>query len=203
MTARNKLAEARFFSDKMSRTEIGSTEFRFYASASVSAFYSSTQHLLYDYARKFWPSITAKEYVDAEHLTLLAKATGNEKATKFVGWYNKLWGRMKQNDEVKAVLEARTMEIHRGSPPLLFDVSLLDQVDITDQLEYGVMSPRGVFSSSGSRLPTPEQIHAVPGNRTAVFFPSYKTKQVLDTLSSAIDFVEKLVDEAESQFGSP
>lgn len=204
MTARGKMAEAQFFLDNLRRTELGSAEFRYNASACTSALYSSIQHLLYDYAKKFWPSITGNEYIDAYHVALLAKTTGNEEATNFVEWYNKLEGRINSNPDSKAALEARKMEIHRVSPPLAFHAVTWEQaIDIADRLEYGIMSPQGIFTSSGAQRPTSTQLQAVQGSTTAVFFRSYATRQVPDTLNAAADFIKSLIDEAESRFGPP
>lgn len=120
MTARTKLAEAKFFLGKLSETDHGSAAFRYNTSACASALYSSTQHLLYDYAKKFWPSLTQDDYIDAYHVALLARATGNKTASDFVDWYNKLEGRIKSNPDANAALQARRAETHRTSPALFF-----------------------------------------------------------------------------------
>lgn len=73
LTAKGKLDEARFFLERIRSSDLGSDEFRFYASACASAMYGSVQHLLYDYAKKYWPSADTGDYLDASSFLLRKK----------------------------------------------------------------------------------------------------------------------------------
>jgi len=203
MTARRKLSEARFFLVKMQASQLGSEEFRYYASACVSALYSVTNHLLYDYAKKLWPQITANQYLDARLMSLLAKITSNKRANDFIEWYNKLLGRIKSNPDTKAALDVRDMEIHRGNPTLAYELSFLDTLDVSDRIEYGIMNSQGTITPSGTQIPTPKQVQLEgEGSKIVLFFTSYRAKDIADTLSSSCNFIDAIIKEAESLFGS-
>jgi len=202
LTAKRKLDEARFFLEKLRSSDLGSDEFRFYASACASAMYGSLQHLLYDYAKKFWPSLDAEEYLNSWLFSLLAKATQQSDAMRFVQWYNKLTGRIESNADAKEVWKMRHTETHRETLALEFDLISYVTVGIEDQLEFGVMRPSGAFESSGSRPPSKEAVNAVQDSSEAVFLRGYRSKQLPDVFSSAWEFVKSVLDEVERDFGS-
>jgi hypothetical protein len=98
VTAASKLAEAQFLLEKMRSVTLVTDDFSFYLSACVSALYSCIQHLLFDYAKRYWPSLSAENHVDAWHFQLLAKTTAHQDALRFLDWYNKLDGQIKLFD---------------------------------------------------------------------------------------------------------
>ena len=203
LTAKDKLAEARFFLDKMRQTGPGTREFKFYTSACASAMYSSFQHLLYDYARKYWPSLTMEDRLDLRSLQVTTKATGHQDALVFCDWYDKATQRIKSNTDTAEIWQARHTGTHRDTPPLDFYTTVFQPIGVTDRLEYGVMSPSGIFQTSGSMPPSEHELTAVQGSRVGVFFAGYRTKEVLAVFESGLPLLESLVDEAYRQFGSP
>ena len=79
MTAREKLAEIRFFLTKLRSVLTMNSEwsqppddFKYYVSACVWALYGADQHLLYDYAQTFWPTVSVEDYLDTRVFRLLA-----------------------------------------------------------------------------------------------------------------------------------
>jgi hypothetical protein len=203
LTAKDKLAEARFFLDKMRKSDRGTWEFKFYASACTSAMYSSFQHLLYDYARKYWPSLTMEDRLDLRSLQVTAKATGHQDALLFCDWYDKASQRIKSNPDTAEIWQVRHTGTHRDTPPLDFHTTIFQPIDVTDRLEYGVMSPSGSFQPSGSMPPSDNDLRAVEGSRVGVFFAGYRVREVLAVFESALPFIDSLIREAEKKFGSP
>lgn len=205
LTAKSKLDEARFFLGQLQHSGVGSLEFRNNCSACVSALYSVIQHLLFDYVRIFWPQIDPSEYIDLHSLALLGKTSTNMKAREFVEWYSKLQGRMNSDPDTRAALNVRTMEIHRMSTPLFFDVAFWEPpIDVTDRMEYGIKNSQGTVTPSGAQMPTPRQLESAgQGSKTVVYFSSYKNREIPAALEAAINFIDSLIKEAESQFGPP
>jgi len=203
LTAKDKLAEARFFLEKMRQNNPGTQEFKFYASACASAMYSSFQHLLYDYARKYWPSLTMEDRLDLRSLQITAKATRHLDASKFCDWYDKTSQRIRSNPDTAEIWQVRHTGTHRDTPPLDFYATVFQPIDVTDRLEYGVVLPSGSFHPSGSMPPSDQELKAVQGSRVGVFFAGYRTKEVVDVFETALPFLESLVEEAEKQFGFP
>lgn len=208
MTCRGKLAEAQFFLDKLRPQELGSSEFRFYASAFAFALHSSLQHLLYDYANKYWPQIGRDDYLDPRYFRLLAKATGNNQALRFVDWYNGLIGRINADNDTRLVWDIRQMEAHRGSSPLSFEKVMFEPaIDISDNFEFGIIRPSHEFISTGSDPPARNLVDAVQHSSSAVYFryderERPNRKQVPDVFGSSLRFVENILNEAEAQFGA-
>lgn len=202
LTAKRKLDEARFFLEKLRSSDLGSDEFKFYSSACASAIYGSLEHLLFDYAKKFWPSLDAEEYLNSRLFSLLAKATAQADATRFIQWYNKLPGRIESNSDTREVWKIRHTETHRDTIALEFDATLYEPMGIEDRLEFGVMRPSGAFEPSGSRPPPKEVVDAVQHSSVAVFLRGYRSKQLADVFGSAWGFVKSVLDEADRDFGS-
>lgn len=187
----------------MRKSDRGTWEFKFYASACTSAMYSSFQHLLYDYARKYWPSLTMEDRLDLRSLQVTAKATGHQDALLFFDWYDKASQRIKSNPDTAEIWQVRHTGTHRATPPLDFYTPIFQPIDVTDRLEYGVMSPSGSFQPSGSMPPSERELGAVEGSRVGVFFAGYRVKEVLAVFESALPFIDSLTNEAEKKFGSP
>lgn len=131
MSARKKLEEAKFFLDKLQSVSPTSAEFRYYTSACVWALYGSNEHLLYDYAKKYWPDISTNDYLNSEMFESKAKATKNEKAIDFLAWYQEAQGRIGQNKDASVLLKVRHIEAHRASVDYDYLVSLHDAVNVS------------------------------------------------------------------------
>lgn len=136
-------------------------------------------------------------------LELTAKATGHKNASGFCDWYDNASQRIRSNPDAAQIWEVRHTGTHRNTPSLAFYATIFEKLDVTDRLEYGVMSPTGRFQPTGSMPPSEDQLGAVAGSRVGVFFAGYQTKEVLDVFESALPFIESLIGQAEKEFGSP
>lgn len=176
---------------------------RYYVSASASAMYSCLEHLLYDYAKKYWRSFDTRDYLDARYFLLLAKATHNEDALQFIQWYNGLDARIESDKDAAQIWKIRRVETHRGTPPLDFVIEILEPFDIADRLEYGLTLPSGEFQSTGSIPPSQQQLRGAPGSRVTVYFTEYRRKETPDVFESALLLLESILGEADKKFGFP
>lgn len=219
MTAREKLDEAKFFLSKLrqfsefdSEGEIPQDDFKYYASACVWALYGSYDHLLYDYARKFWPKLGTDDYLTRDNLKLVAKATENKEAKEFLKWYNKALGRIQENKDAMTIIKVRKVEAHRAQTQYYFindfTVSLHDAVTasgaITMATYYEPWMPKPIEIGS---IPNVPPVVPIPSSMTTVkrigHFSDYPDKSVDKVIEDALILLDQIVSEAETKFGTP
>jgi hypothetical protein len=190
MSGRSKLGEAQFFLQQLSSLQANSIDssmkFRYFASACSSALYGSLQHLLYDYAKKFWPGIDQLDYLDTRLFQLLAKATNRSDARDFIEWYNGLIDRIRKDRDSSIVWDVRKIETRRGVLPYSYQQAFFEAVNFSS----GTVTGRIALS-------------VVQPNSVSVYFKDYPDRSVQDAIGNTVTFVESLLDEAESGFGKP
>lgn len=206
MTAHSKLQEANFFFQLLERPEENTAEtFKNYVSACVSGIYGIMQHLLYDYAQKYWAKFDTNDYVDPSSFTLLAKITQNHEASKFVEWYNKAIGRINNNPDAAAVLKTRKLETHRSDVPYSYIWELV--LDGSTNISSTIVFPQPTTERT-REIVVPylsrETVTAMPpGKLTSIIpvFDHYPEKPAVEVISNTITLLKSLVDEAETNFG--
>ena len=96
-----KLKEANYFLSKVLSPEEDPMEnpevFQYNLSAFLSAWRSVFDIMLYDYALKFFPSLTRDDYIKLDSFRLAAKAQNHEEASSFIKWYDKKFRFLKNN----------------------------------------------------------------------------------------------------------
>lgn len=212
MTARDKLAEASFFLQKLQITSTHdanrlwdsgiSAEYRYYVSACVWALYGSRDHLLYDYARKYWPNLGTDDLLDQKTVNLIAKATNNDEAKQFLEWYASVQGRIDKNRDAKTVLDVRRVEAHRGTTSYIYypfaysdTPTLHDVVTASGAITIGTFDPEP--------MPAQTQILPVSVVKTIVHFLTYPDKPVEKVIEATLNLLNEIITEAENKFGIP
>lgn len=208
MTARDKLAEANFFLEKLQSVSMASMDFTYYTSACASALYGSLQHLLYDYAKRYWPNITDDDYLNPKLFRLLAKATKRTDALDCVKWYDTLADQISKNRDAKIVWNIRHVDTHRGTTSFAYQFEELDMVDMSGgttfaipRLEYSELLPSGEIVPSGASPPTSLLLRELARQgRLIVHFGGHARRPVQEILEGTFTFVRTLIDEAEAKF---
>jgi hypothetical protein len=201
MTARDKLAEADFFLHKLRDASVldqnrlwdvgASNEYRYYVSACVWAVIGVREHLLYDYARMYWPNLGTGHHLDRGTLRLIAEATNHDEAKRFLAWYGKAQGRIEADADARTVLAVRKVEAHRGRT----DISYFPYRSETPTL-YDLVNVSGTMAVS-------TYVQAATVQRITAYFDGHPDKQVEDTIGDTLILMNTLVTEAENTFGIP
>jgi len=128
MTARSKIREARFFLEQLRSAGPLSENTSYYVSACVAAIYGALNHLLYDYAVRFWaPRFDTNDFIDLESFKLIARITDDSQAMRFADWYGQAMGRMHNDADASALLRIRRMETHREDTLYFLDITQYDR----------------------------------------------------------------------------
>jgi hypothetical protein len=191
MSARKKLAEARFFLGKLHSAYPDSDEFKYYVSACVWALYGSYDHLLYDYAKKFWPELDTDVYLDNKTFDLVAAATGNEKAKSFIKWYREAQSEISRNMDSSTILKVRRVEAHRGTTDYGYWMGIHDAVSA---------SGANIVYVSDATRPTPAHI-PIEEMRAITYFSDYLDNPVEKVIENTLKLLDRIVSEAEAKFG--
>ena len=210
MTAREKLAEANFFLQKLkaaSKVELAydfavANEYRYYVSACVWALYGSYDHLLYDYAQKYWPKLDISDFLDNKMFALLADATDNDEAKRFLEWYREVQGRIDKNEDAHAILKVRRIEGHRGTTAYSF-YSYFEMPSLHDVVTASGAFRMGQYDPSGMANPTEFRPLTWPVVKSVVNFNDYPGKPVEQVIEAVLTLLSAIVTEAENNFGIP
>ena len=168
-----------------------------YVSACVWALYGAYDHLLYDYAQKYWPNLTTDDYIDDRLFALLASSTENEDARKFLEWHRDVHGRIVKNKDAETILRVRQVEAHRGSAGYSF-YALWDMPSLHD-----VVTASGAVTMEPSQLGSTHPTVKHPILRSAINFEGYPSKSVEQVIESALGLMNEIVTEAENKFDLP
>ena len=191
------MEEASFFLEKIHSANLATDEFKYYVSACVWALYGSFDHLLYDYAMKFWPNLSVDDYLENRIFSLLAKATGNEEAEHFLQWYRQAQGRIDKDRDASTVLKARRVEAHRGSVDYDYTFTLHAMLNLSGSIEVRTFYTGAVPTGLTATIDP----NAIPA--TEAHFAGYPDNSVEVAIQNTFRLLSGFVSEAENRFGRP
>jgi hypothetical protein len=113
MLTRKKLEEARYFSKRLSGAK-DDDEFHFNLSAFLNAWRSILDVMLYDLAEHYALGFSRDEELNDKEFTAVATALKNDDALKFIEWWRKKQGVLRNNP----LWVKRNIMFHRGYPKI-------------------------------------------------------------------------------------
>ena len=195
MQAEYKLKEARYFLGRLNDLKQTSNEpvadeetfneIMYNLSAFVSAWRSTFDELLYDFAERYFKvNREEKMQIKPENLIMAARAIRsiNPEAEKFIKWYHKKRNKMLQKN---ALWKLRVFFVHKGF------------LESTVTWEAELYVPPSSVSGGTSTVITPETKYEV---RRKVYVGKFTDKEILAMCEEGFDLMEKIVKEATETF---
>jgi len=179
MQSDQKLKEAQYFLGKLN-LGLDFEELAYNLSAFVSAWRSVFDVLLYDYAETYF-NVNREEkiYITRTTFQMVAKATRNHDAEKFIAWYNKRLGVVHKH-ELRSV---RNFLIHKGS------------------LVREIYVPVDIASSTTATYRVPPDVDTLILSRDRrLIAVSLDVPQILKKCNNGFALMKKIVEEAKDKF---
>jgi hypothetical protein len=115
MDTGKKLREAEYFLEALLQTNFNKRdEFHYNLSAFLSAWRSILDVMLYDFAELFKIGLTRENRISDYDFALVARATRNTRALKFIKWWRKKVSSLSNNK----LWHMRPVIVHRGYPEM-------------------------------------------------------------------------------------
>lgn len=171
--------------------------------------------MLYDLAEVWKLGLTREDRITDNEFSVAAKALQHSDALRFIKWWRKKRGILKQNP----LWKKRTLIIHRGYPPTrrTFRIYIVESLALssTFSISSNIESPELSESSTGnaistsepqsqvaseSAIPTTRSPPTTPQRTVEVYFEDFPDESAVDLCVRALRQMEEIVEEAEREF---
>ncbi len=222
MTAftRKKLAEAKFFLDKLQELSNNSDHFYYNISAFLSAWRSTLDIMLYDFAMMFPLGFTREDDLKMRDFKVAARAAQHTEAVRFIDW----WENKQSSLGSTPLWKKRNINVHRGPIGLSsqqvqqFTVLVTGSGGTSGTINVNIskyaftptsnLTTVGAISPISTNYITSEYVSTSTNNWTnpnvAVsniwYFDDLPNDDAVNVCRQAYEQIEDIVEEAEDQF---
>lgn len=207
MDTRNKLSEAKYFLEILFGVQDDTDKFYYNLSAFITAWRSTLDYMLYDFAEIFNLGFTRDDEMTEKEFRAVSNALNKTKALAFIRWWSQKQNILSGNP----LWSKRNLNIHRGRAPItksyVFHVSGSGGTSGTISF-----TTSGTLSSSSIGVWTPLTSSYIPTQPTSSYittsgnaisewtFSDFPDESAIDICRKAYDEMKKIVEEAETEF---
>ena len=198
---RKKLAEAQFFLDRLEGAATNSDHFYYNISAFLSAWRSTLDIMLYDFAEMFPLGFTREDDLKMRDFKVAARAAQNTEAIRFINW----WDNKQSSLGSTPLWKKRNINVHRGAVGLSqqqFTVLVTGSGGTSSTISvhtggYAVSTP----NAGSSAVSTPNVSTPSSGAVSNIWhFDDLPNDNAIDICRQAYEQMEDIVEEAENAF---
>jgi len=197
MDTRNKLKEAKYFLDLLTQVQNEPDKFRYDLSAFLTAWRSVLDVMLYDFSEYYFLGFNRDVGISDKELYAVAEVLSKTEALRFIRWWREKQGMLSNSP----LWRKRTINVHRGYPTL---VTTYNFYVSGSGWTSGTISPyvTSVSLPANSTLGAlvPQATPTIVPERLDWRFPDFPNKSVIDMCTKAYNEMEKIVEEAETEF---
>jgi len=205
---RTKLAEAEFFLDRLPETADNSDIFYYQISAFLTAWRSTLDIMLYDFADRYPLRFTREDDISRRDFKIAARAINNSEALRFIDW----WESKQSILGSTPLWKKRNINLHRGSIPLVRTYTILASGSGGTSGTVSLYSSNVIKLENNHLFVTPifvpnKVVVPVAASKTATsstqewHFDDIPDENAIDICKQAYNKMEEIVKEAEASFG--
>jgi hypothetical protein len=127
MQSKDKLAEAAYFLEALSKNAPRTDEFNYNLSAFLGATQSVVDVMLYDFVEKFDLGFNRDDKVTPRDFFVASKAKGSAGALEFLDWWRRKVGGL----EASPLWDTRHFIVHRGYPKMETKVEMFIPINVS------------------------------------------------------------------------
>lgn len=203
MDTRTKLGEAKYFLDILSSMANNPDGFYYNLSAFLSAWRSTLDVMLYDFAEHFSLCSTREDDMNLRDFKVVARALHKTEALRFISWWERNQGILGNTP----LWKKRNINVHRGSVPLTRQTRTILATGSGGTSgtvsAYSVAVNQGAGSSLGSLVPQAATTPTASVASQDWYFDDLPSQRAIDICSEAYYKMEGIVREAETEFSVP